>query len=181
MDIIEKALNNKPVIEYSWTPSSEDTREIREARGKTLVDFFMSSSSSSTREGLAATKSWSDFIRKITNNNEWNTFAYITLLEGTFELSTFRRVEGVGGVGEEAYNPMYKIPFYCPEVKHIKHASLESLAKTYDDVLKGDFPFEYLPDPKQRLIGFIVLKKSETAWHYITLTKLKEYQQGYRV
>jgi len=169
---------SKPYTEYSWTPSSVDTAEVREEREKALVDFFMSSSGGDTGD-LGATKSWSDFIRKITNNNEWNTFAYITLLEGTFELSTFRRVEG--GVGEEAYNPMYKLPFYNEEVKHIRHTSLESLAKTFADVREGDFPFEYLPDPKQRLLGFIVLKKSETAWHHITLTKLKEYQQGYRV
>lgn len=181
MDSKEKILTTKTFTEYSWEPSHEDTREVREARGKALVDFFMSSSSGSDVGDRSATKSWSDFIKKITNNNEWNTFAYVTLLKGTFELSTFRQVESVGGVGEEAYNPMYKLPFYCPEVKHIRHTSLESLAKTYADVMERDFPFEYLPDPKQRLLGFLVLKKSETAWHHITLTKLKEYQQGYRV
>jgi hypothetical protein len=181
MDTLGKILNHKPATVYDWEPSSADTTEVREARGKALVDFFMSSSSCSTSEDMNASKSWSDFIKKVSNNNEWNTFAYVSLLEGTFELSTFRRTEGVAGVGEEAYNPMFKLPFYNQEVMLIKHTSLESLAKTYADILEGDFPFEYLPDPKRRLLGIMVLKKSETAWHYITLTALKEYQQGYRV
>ena len=177
MNSKEKILTTKIFTEYSWTPSSEDTAEVREEREKALVDFFMSSSSSPNKEDFSVTKGWNDFIRKITNNNEWNTFAYIPLLEGTFELSTSRMVDG----REESYNPMYKLPFYNEEVKHIRHTSLESLAKAFADVREGDFPFEYLPDPRKRLLGFIVLKKSETAWHHITLTKLAEYKQGYRV
>lgn len=131
------------------------------------------SKASNAQVHIDEAKSWDSFIKKVAGDS-WTTIPYVSLERGTFELSTFKG----SGQEEEAYNPMFVLPFYKGRNRvFARHLSFESIAKTFEETVIGEYLFEFLSDVRQELIGFIVLKNTEIVWHNIHTALVREYAQ----